>query len=216
MQKHWLKRIGAPDLVVALGWASEPRLVQNIPTEGHDVLVLYDYRTLEPLAAADTAPYGQITLLAWSFGVWVAEQVCRDIPFRRAVALNGTPLPVDARYGIPPQAMAVTRQGIRRTGTDLFDRRAYGTYYDRLSETLHTRPLEELCDELDALSEAAAEPYRPNIEWNAAVVGGADRIFPPAHMAAYWKELAIPVPDMPHYPFGDRTAMEKLLKSNEP
>ena len=46
-------------------------------------------------------------------------------------------------------------------------------------------------------------------EWN-------DRIFPPAHMAAYWKELAIPVPDMPHYPFGDRTAMEKLLKSNEP
>ena len=83
MQKHWLKRIGAPDLiVVALGWASEPRLVQNIPTEGHDVLVLYDYRTLEPLAAADTAPYGQITLLAWSFGVWVAEQVCRDIPFR--------------------------------------------------------------------------------------------------------------------------------------
>ena len=78
------------------------------------------------------------------------------------------------------------------------------------------RPLEELCDELDALSEAAAEPYRPNIEWSAAVVGGADRIFPPAHMAAYWKELAIPVPDMPHYPFGDRTAMEKLLKSNEP
>ena len=147
MQKHWLKRIGAPDLiVVALGWASEPRLVQNIPTEGHDVLVLYDYRTLEPLAAADTAPYGQITLLAWSFGVWASEQVCRDIPFRRAVALNGTPLPVDARYGIPPQAMAVTRQGIRRTGTDLFDRRAYGTYYDRLSETLHTRPLEELCD----------------------------------------------------------------------
>ena len=217
MQKHWLKRIGAPDLiVVALGWASEPRLVQNIPTEGHDVLVLYDYRTLEPLAAADTAPYGQITLLAWSFGVWVAEQVCRDIPFRRAVALNGTPLPVDARYGIPPQAMAVTRQGIRRTGTDLFDRRAYGTYYDRLSETLHTRPLEELCDELDALSEAAAEPYRPNIEWSAAVVGGADRIFPPAHMAAYWKELAVPVPDMLHYPFGDRTAMEKLLKSNEP
>ena len=155
-------------------------------------------------------------MLAWSFGVWVAEQVCRDIPFRRAVALNGTPLPVDARYGIPPQAMAVTRQGIRRTGTDLFDRRAYGTYYDRLSETLHTRPLEELCDELDALSEAAAEPYRPNIEWSAAVVGGADRIFPPAHMAAYWKELAVPVPDMPHYPFGDRTAMEKLLKSNEP
>ena len=87
MQKHWLKRIGAPDLiVVALGWASEPRLVQNIPTEGHDVLVLYDYRTLEPLAAADTAPYGQITLLAWSFGVWVAEQDCRAIPFGRAVA----------------------------------------------------------------------------------------------------------------------------------
>ena len=31
-------------------------------------------------------------------------------------------------------------------------------------------------------------------------------------MAAYWKELAIPVPDMPHYPFGDRTAMEKLFE----
>ena len=93
MQKHWLKRTGAPDLiVVALGWASEPRLVQNISTERHDVLVLYDYRTLEPLAAADTAPYEQITLLAWSFGVWVAEQVCRDIPFRdrKSTRLNSS------------------------------------------------------------------------------------------------------------------------------
>ena len=93
MQKHWLKRIGAPDLiVVALGWASEPRLVQNIPTEGYDVLVLYDYRTLEPLAAADTASYGQITLLAWSFGVWVAEQVCRDMSRAVRRLLDGEPL----------------------------------------------------------------------------------------------------------------------------
>ena len=46
MQKHWLKRIGAPDLiVVALGWASEPRLVQNIPTEGYDA-VSYTHLTL--------------------------------------------------------------------------------------------------------------------------------------------------------------------------
>ena len=56
---------------------------------------------------------------------------------------------------------------------------------------------------------AVREVIEEYSEWN-------DRIFPPAHMAAYWKELAIPVPDMPHYPFGDRTAMEKLLKSNEP
>ena len=57
MQKHWLKRIGAPDLiVVALGWASEPRLVQNIPTEEHDVLVLYDYRTPVTVIKANLIP----------------------------------------------------------------------------------------------------------------------------------------------------------------
>ena len=121
MQKHWLKRIGAPDLdrdrLLSAG-LSEPRLVQNIADRGViHVLVLYDYlgrwsRSRQPIRP----PMDRSTSLAWSFGVWVAEQVCRDIPFRRAVALNGTPLPVDARYGIPPQAMAVTRQGIRRTG----------------------------------------------------------------------------------------------------
>ena len=165
MQKHWLERIGAPDLiVVALGWASEPRLVQNISDRGARRagpvrLTGRRSRSRQPIRP----PMDRSRCWPGRSAYGPPSRSAGTFRFRRAVALNGTPLPVDARYGIPPQAMAVTRQGIRRTGTDLFDRRAYGTYYDRLSETLHTRPLEELCDELDALSEAA-EPNRARPE----------------------------------------------------
>ena len=226
MQKHWLKRIGAPDLiVVALGWASEPRLVQNIPTEGYDVLVLYDYRTLEPLAAADTASYGQITLLAWSFGVWAAGRIFGESPvgWDTATAIGGTPRPVSDRYGIPERAFAVTVRSIGGAGTVKFLERMCGTpeilreYYRHRS----TRPLEEIYEELLSLRRQAlaAPPELPEPGfWTRAVVGGRDAIFPPEQMRRYWNEAGVPVevcPDMPHYPLYEPHILTSCIAPDE-
>lgn len=75
----------------------------------------------------------RIYLFAWSFGVWVSELIFRGIPFYKTVALNGTPLPVNNRYGIPPKSFAVTLKGIARTGIEAFNRRTFDDFYDTIA-----------------------------------------------------------------------------------
>jgi len=211
MREHWIKKEGAPDLLLlVLGWASDERTAGHVAPPGYDVLCTFDYREIRPLEAALTAPYRRVVLMAWSFGVWAAETLCRDLPLDRAVALNGTPYPVDDRRGIPRKSMLVTLKGIRRSGIEAFERKAYAEHYERIAALPTDRTDEERCDELSALYERSAEPYRPRIGWNRAVVGLRDTIFPVANMLACWGERAVTA-DLPHYPFGDLPLLYDLL-----
>lgn len=216
MQKHWLIKAGNPDLIVAaLGWASDYHAVEGAIPDGYDTLCLYDYRTLEAVTREETGPYRRTLLLGWSFGVWAAEQTCRELPLDGAWALNGTPLPVDDRFGIPGRSVLVTLRGIRKAGIETFNRRTYGASYERMSRYFDDRTPEEKIAELETLFEQATRSYTPMLRWKRAVIGTEDVIFPPANMAAYWQRKALVVPGMPHYPFGQPGLIDDLL-NNDP
>lgn len=211
MEKYWLRREGNPALIIfALGWSADHRLVEHINPAGYDLLCLYDYRTLEPVTEAETANYRTVTLLAWSFGVWVAEQLLRAVSLTRAVALNGSPFPVHDTHGIPVRSFAVTLRGIASTGIEGFNRRAYGEHLDRIAR-LQPRPFDALYEELQILHARSLEPYTPVLRWEKAIVGSRDLIFPPANLTAYWGERTVPM-DLPHYPFGDAAFIYRLLE----
>ena len=141
MRKYWLTRDGNPGLILfMLGWAADHHAVEHLAPEGYDMLCVYDYRTLEPFAAEEFSAYRNVTLFAWSFGVWAAERTCRDVASDCAVALGGTPYPVDDRFGIPRRAFLATLRGLRGSGAETFNRRAYGADYDRLAPFFDERP----------------------------------------------------------------------------
>lgn len=230
MQAVWIKRSAAHSrsergvLVFAAGWAGSDQLVRHVDLpEGWDFLCLFDYRDLPDAAQSEElftqlASYRERRLVAWSFGVWAAEQLfwplCAMRPgglWAAATAIGGTPAPIHDRYGIPARAFAVTVQSIGGTGTGKFLERMCGTpevlreYYRHRS----TRPLEEIYDELvslqrQALTTAAADLLPEKRFWTTAIVGGRDAIFPPENMERYWGEAGVRVvrrPEMPHYPF---------------
>ncbi len=217
MQKYWLKREGNERLILfMLGWACSHRAVSHFIPAGYDVLAVYDYRTIEPFDPADFASYRSTTLFAWSFGVWAAEQACAAIGWSRAVAFNGTPLPVDDRFGIPRKYLTVTLKGIRQAGMEPFDRKAYGVYYPQMSLQSEERAFGERCEELERLVEQASVPYEPRLRWTDAVIGTEDRIFPVANMSAYWTEKwngEVLRLSLPHYPFGDTSLMYNYLQT---
>ena len=211
MQKHWLIRENNPDLILfVLGWSCDYHAVEHIRPAGYDIFCTYDYTDLEPITPETFTGYRHIYLFAWSFGVWVSEQILKDIPLHKAVALNGSPLPVDDRYGIPGRSLAVTLKGLMRAGTGDFNKRAYGAHYEKIAPYLETRSLEDKYTELRRLHKWASEPYEPALRWTKAVIGRQDIIFPPQNTAAYWGELG-ETKDLPHYPFADpQTVLEFL------
>ncbi len=203
MKQDWLVKEGNEDLIIyMLGWAATPNAVLHIATPGCDVLACYDHRELAPLRAEDFARYRRIYLFAWSFGVWVSEQCCRELPLYRAIALNGTPFPVDERYGMRLRVVLRSMRGMAKTGGNPFaDAGGEGVRYspagpyDELS-------IEEKIDELNQLAGRSREDSAARLRWHTAYIGSKDEIFPPANMRAYWEPLGIAREfDSYHYPF---------------
>lgn len=201
MQYTWLKQKGEQDLVLfALGWASTPNAVYHIDPPGCDVLAVHDYAEPEPLRAEDYAAYRRIYLFAWSFGVWVAEQYMHTLPLYKAVALNGTPYPVDERYGMRLRVVLRTMQGMARTGAQPAQDAARAVPPGPYPE----RSIGEKVDELMKLASLSREHSSAHIAWHAAYIGDKDEIFPPDKMWAYWQSVGLGTGFAGyHYPFAD-------------
>lgn len=218
MEKQWLVKEGNPDLIIfALGWSCDAQAVERIRPAGYDILCIFDYRTLYPVAESETEAYRRVYLFAWSFGVRVSESVFRKISFYKTVALNGTPYPVHNRFGIPVRPFLLTLRSIRTAGTEAFERRTYGKYYPIAAAWPPSRSLEDKARELEALHELSQVEADEPFTWDEALVGSKDLIFPPDNQLACWKER---YPDtrittaegMPHYPFSEGRILLRLLE----
>ncbi len=209
METHWLRRNGNGRLALfVLGWAADQRIVEGAVPEGCDAVAVYDFRRLETLAIPS---YSEIYLFAWSFGVRVAEEILGEKKPVRSVALNGTPRPVDERFGIAPRRMAATLRGLAAGGMEAFERRTYGEYYDGLRDVLSPRGLEANILELNELCALAGRPSKYCIEWDKAIVGAQDLIFTPENQLAFWGHRAELLP-LPHYPFGNAELIEREIE----
>ncbi|HBI14770.1 MAG TPA: DUF452 domain-containing protein [Desulfobulbaceae bacterium] len=221
MQTCWLTRTGQPScLLFFAGWGMDPAPFRSLALEGHDLLLLYDYRNLdEPDPAALIPPeYPRLSLIAWSMGVWVAGNLlagCRH-KLNAAVAVNGTLSPIDDRYGIPAQAYAEMLASFSpRTLLDFYA--SMFVDQDGLKLFLKNRPrrpTEEIRDELAALRVhylthgPAADIYSRHL------VGSRDRIFAARAQVRCWGKEGCQTFQGGHFPFYD-LGWDDLLKEGE-
>ena len=206
MQQIWLQQNPAHrDLIIyMLGWAATPNAIQHIATPGYDVLACCNYTELSPLRAEDFTRYRRIYLFAWSFGIWVAEQCCKELPLYRAVALNGTPYPVHPEWGMRLRVVLRSMRAMAKSGAaNPFAEGAEdgrympaGPYPDRTAE--------EKVDELMYLAGLAETSSAAHLHWDKAYIADKDEIFPPARMWAYWQTAGLGTGfDSWHYPFAN-------------
>ena len=96
-------------LLFFCGWSASPALFHSLQAEpDQDVWLVSDYRNLT--FDADLSAYQSVTLVAWSLGVWVAEQLFADessVHWERKIAINGTGCPVHDTEGIPDRKSVV-------------------------------------------------------------------------------------------------------------
>lgn len=202
MKLCWKQRSSQPELLVLFnGWGCDETLFANISAEKRDFLILSDYTAMDDVDFGFLHDYHAVAVLAWSFGVFAASVLLFDqFKSMRSVAVNGTPCPIDDRFGIPREIFYGTLNSYDETNRRKFERRMVGRSQHLLSDTLpfSQRTTESQLHELAALAKRVDEKSESlcpaHSSWSLALIADRDRIFPPENMKNYWGDKGISMP----------------------
>ena len=178
-------------LLVFSGWSTGPEFYAGLRRDGWDLMVVHDYSDLR-LDLGFLDEYYTVYLLAWSLGVYAAEITLPADRITAAFAVNGSPMPVDDRFGIPEAIYRGTAAGLDERNLKKFRRRMMP---DAESFALKFGSTSD--DDIDSLREAlyliassaakVATRTPARLPWTRAYIAADDRIFPPANVATYWE-----------------------------
>jgi malonyl-ACP O-methyltransferase BioC len=195
MNSGWVTNDGNPRVIaIFAGWAAGFEMFAHLSRPGYDIIVFWDYRD-ESFDSAVLSVYEEIFLIGWSMGVMEAERLLQGstLPIVGGIAVNGTPTPVDDRYGIPIRIFEGTLSAMNPRNLSKFYRRmcANSSQAAELTPLLPCRPIDQLIDELRLIGERAATHRPVPGMWSRAVIGECDAIFPKDSQVASWKDIDI-------------------------
>jgi pimeloyl-[acyl-carrier protein] methyl ester esterase len=226
MKTTWLRKEGAEELLLFFnGWGMDRRIGDHLLAESlsdgfqADLLLCHDYRTLELEAGvvSELSQYGSITVVAWSFGVWVAQHVALP-PIKCAIAINGTLHPVNAERGISPQVFEATLATYSEKSRQRFNRRMCGTgeVLALFSGMSPDRAASDQREELERLQEhflTQDSAVRAGWRYHHAIIGGRDLVFPAEQQYHAWRGVPQTIiADMPHFPFFHFRSLQEVLE----
>lgn len=200
MKHIFLKKNGNRSLLILFaGWGMDARPFCCPADWQTDVVLAYDYsdRDFENL---DISGYETTLLAAWSFGVFAAGRWMAVSGFRptRAIAINGTTVPIDRDSGIPPEIFNGTLDNLSETSLLKFYRRmcASAVHCDEFLRNRPERSLDSLRNELIAIRDEAAESPAVAATWDKAYIADCDRIIPTSSQKAFWTAADVPVTEI--------------------
>lgn len=212
-------------ILIFMGWGMDATPVASLAKPGYDILAVSDYTGF---GCADMArlektaeKYGEIVVIAWSFGVRIAAAFLRHaegmLPVTRTVAVNGTTTHIDDKRGIPVTIFNGTIERLSPASVRKFRRRMFAdaASFAAFQESEPTRTFESLAAELSTFAGIAPEPTDPT-QWDMAIGGTADAIFPIANQRLAWQGVTFrQIDGLPHYPdfqsIIDREIIDKEL-----
>ena len=187
-------------LLIMAGWGMDDTPFRSLSLPGYDIAVAYDY-TDESFDARALAGYREIIVAAWSMGVMEAARIFSKtkLPVTLTIAINGTPRPVSDTEGIPVNIFKGTLDNLSDATLSRFNRRMCGSTpaYVAFNEVRPARTIDSLRDELRVLGERANLPASP-FNWDVAVIGSNDMIFPAANQHNAWRDTRTVTIDAPH------------------
>ena len=214
MKKLWINKQNSPELLLFFnGWGMDEKPFKHLETtNGLDVLMIYDYTTLEDIEELND--YKTIHLAAWSLGVFAAAKVLAGINFASAVAINGTLKPIDEDEGIAPTIFQGTIDSWSEVARMKFNRRMCGIEHAKqLKANAPERSIESQKIELIALQEQITNNPIPENIFQYAIISLNDKIFTRHNQETHWKNARIPLTiiDEAHYFFPDMKNWKDML-----
>ena len=206
IQKLICNHENAPLVLVFLGYAFTPDCLKNFDFQNCDVAVVYDYQNFEfenpELFKEIKNSNREKILIAWSMGVWVANQFASEIKFQKAVAINGTPFGIHKNFGIPPETF---QNSIEHFDFELFKKWCF--LNDRAQA--HFAFSDHPKIELQTLFKASKNVAQNRIRWTKAIVSKKDVVFPPKASSCF--ECPVHTILAPHFPFFKMNSLEDIF-----
>ncbi len=185
MKYKWLNR-GENNKIILFfnGWGMDENVVKHLDCEDYDVLMFYDYNTLETDFDWDSLNiYSEKNLIAWSMGVMVgnclAPSLALPLGEGRKIAINGTLKPIDENYGIHPKIYDLTIKGFNEKGRKRF----IDSMFNKTIDINCNREIDEQHSELIALKNYQANEA---FEYNKVLISDSDKIIPTKSQVAFW------------------------------
>jgi biotin synthesis protein BioG len=190
------------------GWGTDENFFAPFCNDEFDFILFSNYSADEPLVLPEMKTYRKIVLIGWSLGVWAAEYLSPKTGIKAdvTIAVNGTPVPADDKYGIPVHVLEGTLNNITGANMEKFYLRMFGNKktYELNKDKVPQRTIKSLHDELRWMYNRMMEQSQPGFRWDYAVISDMDRVFPANNLSKYWEKqkstrnIIIP---MPHYFF---------------
>jgi len=208
------------ELIILYGtWGIDEKAFAGLCNDKFDFILFYNYSADEPLILPELKTYKKITVIGWSLGVWAAEYFCRKSGIKPdlTIAINGTPLAIDDRHGIPVKVIEATLDNINSFSMTKFYLRVFGTRSHFLAnkDIIPDRSQKSLQDELRWLYNRMMEPVDTGFIWDYSLIGTEDRVFLTSNLISYWSEhnetrqLTIAAP---HYLFDNWTSLQEMIR----
>ena len=208
--KTYIRRREKNDQLIVLfgGWGTDENVFTPLCTDDFDFILFYNYSADEALVLPEMKVYTKITIIGWSLGVWAAEYLSSKTGIKPdlTIAVNGTPVPADDKYGIPLKIFEGTLNNITEENMEKFYLRMFGDKgtYSLNADRIPHRTLKSLHDELRWLYNRIMEQTVQGFRWDYAVTSENDRVFTSEYVKSYWKKEKLTkhiILPMPHYLF---------------
>lgn len=180
MKYKWLNKKQNKNVIIFFnGWGMDENVVCHLEYHNYDVVMLYDYNTLETdFNFESLIEYKNRYLIAWSMGVMVATLF--NLEYTSATAINGTLKPIDNEFGIPQRIYDLTIKGFNEKGAQRFIKSMFN---ENIELPQISRDIENQKSELSALKNYTANS---NFKYSRIILSDNDKIIPTKNQVAFW------------------------------
>lgn len=194
--KTFFRNANSEELILFFcGWGMDEKPFSPLKSSA-DILFLYDYANLEFDLDINFDKYKKITLVAFSYGVFVAafleDTFLKDIlpKIELKIAVNGTLKPVDDEFGIPQKIFKLTLENMTELTALKFREKLFSSkeHLAIFNKNLPNRDMQSSKTELAALKGYFLENKDVDFEYDKIFMGEHDRIIPHKNQKLFWQD----------------------------
>ncbi len=224
MQFHHINHDKTRLLIFFGGFYTDYNCFEEFDTKTSDILFINDYSNLdfEELRYFDFSPYSEINLIAYSYGVWAANEAykaCALPEINKSIAISGTYYPVHEKFGINPKVFNIMLNALSVDTMARFrENMLSGGAGGEIKQA--ERTLDNLRDELINIKKYSvmSADDADEFEFETYIMTKNDKIFPFRAQENFvnsrdWKNTHSVILNTGHFPFFEFENFDNILEA---